>query len=303
MTMSEYAIETHSLSKRYGTKLALRDFSLGLRRGGVHALVGSNGAGKSTLFRALLGIIAPSAGSSRVLGHDSQGLTPEVRGKIGLVGEEHTLPGWMPVAALKAMHQSLYPNWNESLYKDVLGHFDVQPGQSVSQLSRGERAGLNLALILAQSPELLFLDEPTLGLDVVAKQAVLESLLGFVDASNGCTIIYCSHQMDEIERVADSLLILERGALTNHSPLDDFCERISQWTVDELPVTPGSQSIPGLLQTRTIDGQHHLIVIDQHEHIRDHLESAGARRVQQIPIGFDRAVNAYLTRNHVAPTA
>ena len=144
--------------------------------------------------------------------HDSQQLTPEIRGRIGFVNEEHTLPGWMRVSQVTAMQRHQYPRWNQHAFDSVIGHYHVLPEQKVGQLSRGERAGFNLALALAQAPELLVLDEPTLGLDVVAKRAFLESLL-HGNAAEEVTVIYCSHQMEEIERVADNLIILERGRL------------------------------------------------------------------------------------------
>jgi len=297
--MFESVIETESLYKRFGRKYALSDLSLTVPRGGVHAIVGSNGAGKSTLFRVLLGISSPSQGRSRILGVDSQGLDPATRGKIGLVNEEHALPPWMTVASVTAMQRELYEQWDEATYGEVIGHFRVLPEQKISQLSRGERAGVNLAMALAQGPELLILDEPTLGLDVVAKQAFLESLL-FAGESQACTIVYCSHQMDEIERVADNLIILEEGELMTMSAPEEFCRRVSYW-VTELPSTEPSESLPGLLQRRTVDGQEHLIVLDQEEDFARHLEDLGASETQQVPIGLDRAVNAYLSRNHSTP--
>jgi ABC-2 type transport system ATP-binding protein len=171
--MSDFVIETRQLSKRYGAKLALDHLDLQVPRGRIHAIVGANGAGKSTLFRILLGFLAPTAGEARILGKDSQALGPEDRGRIGFVNEEHTLPGWMRVHAVTAMQRRQYARWNQDAYEEVLGHYHVLPEQKVSQLSRGERAGFNLALALAQRPELLVLDEPTLGLDVVAKRAFL----------------------------------------------------------------------------------------------------------------------------------
>src|SRR5690606_5595959 len=104
-------------------------------------------------------------------------LTPTDRSRIGFVNEEHSLPAWMRVAQVAAMQQRQYPRWNQPAYDEVLGHYHVTPTQKIGQLSRGERAGFNLALALAQSPELLVLDEPTLGLDVVAKRAFLEALM------------------------------------------------------------------------------------------------------------------------------
>ena len=213
-------IETRALSKRYGRKLALDRLDLAIPRGRVHAIVGANGAGKSTLFRILLGFMPPSAGEARILGKDSQQLTPQDRARIGFVNEEHTLPGWMRVSQVVAMQRHQYGRWNQPAFDGVIGHYHVLPEQKVSQLSRGERAGFNLALALAQKPELLVLDEPTLGLDVVAKRAFLESLL-YSNATDDCTVVYCSHQMEEIERVADNLIILERGELKHMSAPED----------------------------------------------------------------------------------
>ena len=190
-TDNDYVIETCALSKRYGRKLALDNLDLRIPRGRIHAIVGANGAGKSTLFRILMGFMPPTAGEARILGKDSQQLTPQDRSRIGFVNEEHTLANWMRVSQVASMQKHQYPRWNQQAYDSVIGHYHVLPEQKVGQLSRGERAGFNLALALAQGPELLVLDEPTLGLDVVAKRAFLESLL-YSNAAEDCTVIYCS---------------------------------------------------------------------------------------------------------------
>ncbi|HVK51921.1 MAG TPA: ATP-binding cassette domain-containing protein [Pseudoxanthomonas sp.] len=295
-------IETIGLSKRYGRKLALDQLDLRIPRGRIHAIVGANGAGKSTLFRVLLGFLPPTAGQARILGRDSQQLRPEDRSRIGFVNEEHTLPGWMKVAAVVAMQKHQYPRWNQSAYEEVIGHYHVLPEQKIGQLSRGERAGLNLALALAQGPELLVLDEPTLGLDVVAKRAFLESLM-YSNAAESCTVIYCSHQMEEIERIADNLIILERGQLKNMSAPEDFCARVTHWVADIPFKGPEPASVPGLLQLQRLDGLHHYLVLDQDEHFADFLRASGARSIQSMPVSLDRAVNGFLSKNHAAPAA
>ncbi len=297
---TDYVIETVALSKRYGRKLALDHLDLRIPRGRIHAIVGANGAGKSTLFRVLLGFLPPTVGQARILGRDSQRLRPEDRARIGFVNEEHTLPGWMKVAAVTAMQRHQYPRWNQHAYDEVLGHYHVLPEQKVAQLSRGERAGLNLALALAQGPELLVLDEPTLGLDVVAKRAFLESLM-YSNAAEQCTVIYCSHQMEEIERIADNLIILERGQLKNMSAPEEFCARVTHWVADIPFKGPDPATVPGLLQLQRLDGLHHYLVLDQDEDFAEFLRASGARSIQSMPVSLDRAVNGFLTKNHAAP--
>jgi ABC-2 type transport system ATP-binding protein len=295
--MSTYAIDTDRLCLYYKRKLALDHLSLQLPTGGIHAFVGANGAGKSSLFRVLLGFEPASAGSARVLGHDCARLTPEVRGRIGYVNEEHTLPAWMRVQDLMRMQQRQYPRWSGARYDEVLCHFNVLPEQQVGQLSRGERAGLNLALALAQRPELLILDEPTLGLDVVAKRAFLEALLQATH-DDDATIVYCSHQMDEIERVADKLVILERGALRYMNGPDDFCERVQLWVAEFPFAAPDLWQLPGVLQVQLIEGHTHIVVFDQDDTFGARLKLLGARAVQSMPLGLDRAVNAFLSLGH-----
>lgn len=301
-TQSDYVIETRALSKRYGRKLALDHLDLAIPRGRIHAIVGANGAGKSTLFRILMGFMPPTTGEARILGRDSQSLTPQDRSRIGFVNEEHTLANWMRVSQVTAMQRHQYARWNQQAFDSVIGHYHVLPEQKVGQLSRGERAGFNLALALAQRPELLVLDEPTLGLDVVAKRAFLESLL-YSNAADDCTVIYCSHQMEEIERVADNLIILERGQLKNMSAPEEFTARVSHWVADVPFKGPELHTVPGLLEVQRLDGLHHYLVLDQDAGFEQFLRSSGARNVQSMPVSLDRAVNAFLAKNHAAPAA
>ena len=302
MSTHDYVIETRALSKRYGRKLALDNLDLCVPCGRIHAIVGANGAGKSTLFRILLGFMPPSAGEARILGRDSQSLTPQDRARIGFVNEEHTLPAWMRVSQVMTMQRHQYGRWNQQAFDGVIGHYNVLPEQKIGQLSRGERAGFNLALALAQGPELLVLDEPTLGLDVVAKRAFLQSLM-YSNATGECTVIYCSHQMEEIERVADNLIILERGQLKHMSAPEDFTARVSHWVADVPFKGPDPRTVPGLLEVQRLDGLHHYLVLDQDEGFECFLRACGARNVQSMAVSLDRAVNAFLAKNHAAPAA
>lgn len=294
--MPKYCIQTNQLSKRFGDKLALDNFTLTIGRGGIHAVVGSNGAGKSTLFRLLLGTSTPSAGSARVFGEDSKNLSPNVRAKLGYVNEEHTLPNWMTVIQATNFQRHYYPRWNQKMYNTLIGYFDVNPRQKISSLSRGERAGVNLAIAFAQNPELLILDEPTLGLDIVSKQTFLEAVM-FTE-TNDTTIVYCSHQMEEIERVADRLIIMEKGTLQSHSSPEQFVARVSYWIADLNGQAFKTDRLPGFLNSKVIDGQHHIWVVDQNEDFGQILKNNGASSIQQSRIGLGRSINAFLSRNH-----
>jgi ABC-2 type transport system ATP-binding protein len=296
----EFVIETDALDLWYGRRKALNELTLRIPRGRINAIVGANGAGKSSLFRVLLGVQSPSNGRATILGHDCTALTARERARIGFVNEEHSLPTWLRVDEVVAMQRRLYPKWEDDRYRGIVGHFHVLPEQRISQLSRGERAGVNLAMALAQNPELLILDEPTLGLDVVAKRAFLEAVLSSVDDSD-TTIIYCSHQMDEIERLADNLIILERGELKHMSPPDEFSDRVALWVAEFGFVDPNIASLPGVLQMQRIDGLFHYLVLDGDDSFGALLEAKGARRYYRGDVNLDRAVNAFLSRNHATP--
>ena len=297
--MNDAIIHTRQLCLQYKDKLALDHLDLDIPRGGIHAFVGANGAGKSSLFRVLLGFDAATSGEATVLGCPSNRLMPELRGRIGFVNEEHTLPGWLRVADLARMQQRQYASWNEQRYRDVLGNFHVLDDQKIAQLSRGERAGLNLAVAMAQSPELLILDEPTLGLDVVAKRNFLEALMNSTFDDNA-TVIYCSHQMDEIERVADNLIILERGRLRHMSAPFDFCERVQLWVAEFPFKQPDTSTLPGVLEIQYIDGLSYFTVFDQQDDFGSRLRLLGARTVNSMPVSLDRAVNGFLAKGHIS---
>jgi ABC-2 type transport system ATP-binding protein len=301
-TRSDWVIETCNLSRRFGTKLALDALDLRVARGGVHAIVGANGAGKSTLFRILLGFMTPDSGGARVLGLESAGLRAEDRARIGFVNEEHQLPSWVRVAELIALQRRQYAaRWSDAPLNEVLAYFQVQADQRVAQLSRGERAGLSLALALAQGPELLLLDEPTLGLDVVAKRAFLEALLR-VGLEQDCTVIYCSHLMDEIERLAEQLIVIERGRLRYQSTPEALCERVSLWQVEFPFRSPELKDLPGLLCSQPLGALTELLFLDQSEgSVRHALQARGAARMASMPVGLDRTINALLSQRHARP--
>lgn len=285
-------VETTHLSKYFKNQPALCDVSLCLEKGRFYGLIGRNGAGKSTLFKLILGLLTPQEGSCRVLGQNSQELTPQIRGRIAYVNENHGLPAWMTVDQIHSFQRSFFPHWNDRLYAQILVSQSLHPAKKVGQLSRGERAGLCLALALAQSPQVLLLDEPTLGLDVVGKKAFLDTLMDSLNVDE-TTVLYSSHDMVEISRCVDQLIILNQGRLIDFCEPEALTERVSRW-VAHFPNAVNLNRLQGPLTVRRIEDHHHITVIDGRRDFAEQLKAVGATQVIASPVNLEDAVDALL---------
>jgi len=173
----------------------------------------------------LLGLLEPTRGSATVLGADSRVLRSQDRARIGYLAESHRLYDWMKVGQCQRFQSSFYAAWNRELFHAVLDHFGLSETARVRDLSRGQRAGLCLALTLAPEPSLLVLDDPALGLEPVARRSFLESRI-YVTRSQGRTVFFSSHLMADVERVADHAAILHEGVLRVACPLETFRSRV-----------------------------------------------------------------------------
>lgn len=163
------AIVTHRLSKAYGGRRVVDDLSLRVSEGAVYALLGRNGAGKSTTLKMLAGMVQPDRGRIELLGEEIATLRPATRGRIAYLAEGHPLYGWMTIREAVAFTRSFYPDADPDLLEQVLDHFGLPPRAKIGRLSKGQRAQVSLALGVAPDPELLILDDPTLGLDTTVR--------------------------------------------------------------------------------------------------------------------------------------
>ncbi len=229
-------IRTQGLTRYYGARPAVYELNLEVPRGGVFALLGRNGSGKTTTIRMLLGLLAPTRGGGTILGYDIRSLPPEARARIGYLTEEHQLYGWMSVRESGDFQSRFYATWNEKIFRGVTGRFGLRPNARVKSLSRGERAGLCLALTLAPEPELLILDVPAMGLDPVVRRSLVESMV-FLTRRADRTIFFSSHQLPDVERVADYIAVLDHSVLRACCPLETFRNSIRQVRL-RFPGTP-----------------------------------------------------------------
>jgi ABC-2 type transport system ATP-binding protein len=225
-------IETHGLTKYYGNVEAVRDLSLTVERQSITGFLGRNGAGKSTTIKMLLGMIRPTAGTAKVLGYDiadpAQNL--EIRRRIAYVGEDKGLYGYMTVGELIRFTRSFYPDWHPDIEARLLREYQLPPGRKVKAISKGMRTKLALLLALARRPELIVLDEPSEGLDPVSIDELLQTLQEVRDA--GTSVFFSSHQLSEVEQIADRVLMIDRGRLVMNTLLSDLLNNYRNITVE-----------------------------------------------------------------------
>src|SRR4051812_18015993 len=292
--MGDQVITATGLTKYYGKKCVVDEVSFAVPRGTVTAFLGRNGSGKTTTLRMLLGLLDPTRGSSTIFGQDSQRLPAEMRASIGFLAENHPLIGWMTVEKSARFQEAFYPRWNQEIFNAVIEHFALDRKTKAGSLSRGQRAGLALALTLAPEPELLILDDPALGLDPVARRALLESIL-YITRNPNRTVLLSSHLLDDIERVADYLLILDRSVLRAACTVEEFRSRIGhfQMTFDgEPPVLP---PIAGLLDVMRVNHTLRLTVANPAADLEEKLMALKPLELARQPVDFAEAVTAYMS--------
>ena len=237
-------IQLANVTKQYGRTTALADFSLEVPPGVVFALLGENGAGKTTAIRLMLGLTEPTAGEVRVLGLDSRREGLAIRRRVGYLPERPTLYEWMTVAEIGWFTAGFYGGDFEHQYRMLIERFRLPTDRKLSQLSKGMRAKVALSLAMAHSPALLILDEPTSGLDTMVRREFLESMVDL--AAEGRTVLLSSHQIGEVERVADIVAIVHAGRLLVVERLDEL-----KRTTRQLTITVNDSTAP----LPAIDGQ------------------------------------------------
>jgi ABC-2 type transport system ATP-binding protein len=209
--MTETIIDISHITKRFGRLTVMDDVSYQVQRGSVFALLGENGAGKTTTIRMLLGLCEPDSGTRSVFGLDCKEHDLRIRQSVGYVPEQPVLYDWMTVAEIGRFAASFYPEGYLTRYNDWLKEYDLLPEAKIKTLSKGQKAKVSLSAALAHDPALLILDEPTSGLDAMVRREFLESMVD--RAATGRTVFLSSHQIGEVERVADTVAIMKKSKI------------------------------------------------------------------------------------------
>jgi ABC-2 type transport system ATP-binding protein len=250
--MNSPTIHAEHLSKAFGDKQVLRDLSFDVMPGDVIGVLGKNGAGKTTLLEIMLGFTPPTAGQINVFGHPSRSMPGAVKKRVGFVPQQDELLDSLLVADQISLIASFYPKWNEELVTELCAEWNINIAARIKTMSVGERQKLSILLAFGQRADLLVLDEPVASLDPLARRQFLEQLVK-LSTDQDRAVIFSSHIVSDIERLANRIWILKEGQLNWQGDLDTLKESIVRLHLHSPAGLPERVEIPGLLSWRRLD--------------------------------------------------
>jgi ABC-2 type transport system ATP-binding protein len=286
------AIRTYRLTKYYGGRRVVDGLDLRVPRGAVYGLLGRNGAGKSTTLKMLAGMVHPDHGRAELLGEDVAALSPATRARIAYLAEGHPLYTWMTVREAVAFATSFYPGADRGLAEQILDHFALSPKAKIGLLSKGQRAQVSLALAIAPDPELLILDDPTLGLDTNVRRDFLESMIQIIQR-RGRTILFSSHVLGDVERVADRVGVMIDGVLRVDCPAEHFKRSVRKVSAEFGGEPPPLPACPGLVSDWRVGNRRELVFVGYGAPQRAAVAALGPRRVEVAELNLEDAFIEY----------
>ena len=284
----EWVIETQDLRKTFGKQSAVDGLNLQVPRGSIYGFLGKNGAGKTTTIELLLNIVRPSGGQASVFGIPVTDLarSTEIRQRVGFVSEDKGLYPYMTVGQMIRFTRPFFPGWRDDLERRYLELFNLPLKKKVGDLSKGMGSKLMLLLAVARGADLLILDEPTDGLDPAAVEEVLRELVSLA-ALNGTTIFFSSHQLPEVEQIAEHVCIIDRGKAVVAGALDELkaqYQRI-QVVVDRELDEP-VRWVDGVVKVRQEGRMFSLLVSRNVEAILAQIRSLPGASTEQFPVSL-----------------
>ena len=282
--MSEYAIVTKDLRKSYkGNTEVVKGLNMSVKKGAVYALLGSNGVGKTTTIRMITGQLAPSSGSIEVFGLEPLAHRKKLNTKVAYVAEDQRLYDWMTVDELIKFVKSFYPNWDDKVCEHLLKMFALPRDKKLTDFSRGMYTKAALLAALCRNPDLLILDDPTLGLDTAARR---EFMRGVVDAIHEFdrTVIFSTHIIPEVEGIVDHVGIMVDGQLIADEEIDDM-----KAAFREIRISSSEEDVelPGIVDSRKAGGEKIITVRAKETAIKTILQESKIQNFSINPISLE----------------
>jgi ABC-2 type transport system ATP-binding protein len=290
-------IDIRHLTRRFNDQPALQDVTVQIPRGRVFGIVGENGAGKTTLIKHILGLYRAQQGSVSVFGMDPVKHPKEVLSRIGYLSEQPDYPEWMTIAQFMNYMAAFYPNWDRQYAAKLLEFVDVDPQKKIRELSKGQQARVGLCAAQAHRPELLVLDEPSSGLDPVARSEILAAVIRTV-VDEGRSVLLSSHLLEEVERVCDHLLFFSKGQVLLSDSMETVLDRHWQITL-RMPGPLDWHSIAGVFNAVEDHGEWELFCYADIEELSRRLERQGAQILSKRRLSLNEAFLARSSQRHL----
>jgi ABC-2 type transport system ATP-binding protein len=279
------------LCKRFGRHDVLQGVDLEVPASSIFGFLGVNGAGKTTLIRVLLGLLRADAGRCSVAGLDPSTDALAIRRRVGYMAENQTMYAWMRVGYLIDWVSRFYPTWDRAFAKQLREQMRLDVGQQVGELSKGQTSRLALLLALAHRPDVVVLDDPTLGLDPIARRDFLRDVIGHLQAA-GVTVFFSSHLLYEIEPICDHVAILHGGRIIKASAVDELRDAVRRVLLEPVEGAKPT-SVPGLLDHQSRNGRWALTVEDINV-ARPELDKMSRGEPTLVELNLDEIFEAYV---------
>lgn len=293
--MSDAVIRIEGLEVSYGRTKVLNSVNLEVPAGSIFGFLGVNGAGKTTTIKTLLGLLRPDSGRCRILGMDIKKDTMQIRRKVGYMAEDQRMYGWMTVARIVRWISRFYPQWDTKFSDHLLDVLNLPKKTKVKNLSKGQNSRLALLLALGHRPEVVILDDPTLGLDPIARKDFLRYVIGLLQ-SNRVTVFFSSHLLYEIEPVADYVAILHNGKIIKSGKTYKLRESVRRFVLADTEKLDVKQ-FNGLLDAAGNGRRMAVTLEDCDESKRAAVKNCGANLVRETALNLDEIFEAYVIGN------
>ena len=287
--MSEQAIEAVNLTKTFsGGNVAVSSLDLVIPKGTVYGLMGRNGSGKSTAIRLLLGLLKADSGSARILGHELWAASRPVRSKVAYVAQHPQLPGWMNLRDLGRYVSHLYDSWDQKLFETAAVRWDLPMLQSVGRMSAGEQRKTAVVLALAPQPEVLLLDEPTAGLDSIAKREFVNLLIEMLAERPSTTIVLSTHEIGDLGRLANVVGVMDRGRLVLSHEVEELQQTMRKVQI----IYPNEEAaqglrLPGVIRQETVGSVVTAVCRLANDQQLDFIRQESGVRLEIFPMGIE----------------
>ncbi len=287
--MAHVAIEARDLSKTFrGGVVAVNGLDLDVLSGTVYGLIGRNGAGKTTAIRMLMGLLRPNGGTARVLGADMWGAPRELRARVGYVAQSQQIHAWMTPGELCYYLSHFYETWDHAHARHLARRFDLAWEQQVGLMSGGQQRKVSILLALAARPEVLILDEPAAGLDPIARRELVDEIVDVLSRDGGCTVLFSTHIISDLERIAEHVGIMDRGRIVTGAPLEELQRTTKRvQVIFDAAGPPEGFSIPGALRSETAGPVVTAVARLQSDTQLDAVRAIPGVRVNVFPLGLE----------------